>query len=239
MSNKIAMYCSGHLQRLQSKAKYMLLLLAGVFALLMLLVALPQGLDTASGTAKRGVDAQLAAGKGLITIYGVSSAGSVGPWANFLTTSAKTLANCLLGSGVTCTAPPTIVSPAPGSGVSCPSGWSSVFAGYGPYTYINRQFFYAAPSLPYTGLPTISGNIGFTNGEDIFISEVSNNAFGATYSICGSATYHIAQTDYSISDNTLPSQVTGVGEAAGIFSACSPQSANTFACNTCRICQAP
>ncbi len=176
--------------------------------------------------------AAVGSGKPTITLYGVS--GSPIPWSTFSATALKNFANCLFGTGeVPCLAGGTGV--APGKGVTCPANWTSIWAGYGPYVYLDRQYVYN--SVAPNGSMRSGDNLAPEPGEKVPVEHLGFNPVGVTYSICGTAPYQVAQTNYSILDLN-GSQSTGIGAAAGILSACVAQgNAGQMICNTCRICQ--
>ncbi len=205
-------------------------------------VATPIG--PADGVNKAYVDAQSGGGgKPLMTLYGIyftsGGATSVGPWATFLSTLTATLKNCLIGSGIRCAAPLAIVAPQPWPNLTCPANWTAVHAGFGPYAYIQRQYYYAAPSGSYGGGPVRSHNDNSPlEGDEIPSTDIANVGYGVTYSLCGGSPYLVGQTDYTVQDGQ-GTGLTGIGEAAGILSACAPQGSGVFVCNICQVCQAP
>jgi hypothetical protein len=172
-------------------------------------------------------------GKPVVTVYGISGANL--PWSNF-TNGLTTFKNCLLGVGHWCT-PTTWTLPGAGSGTAiCPVGWSSIYAGYGPYAYQFRTYFYKAAPGTMGGLMRAGDDQSSApDGDQVAIQHWPGQASGISYSICGKGWYELAQTDYSLLDGSGAN--TGSGDVSGIVSACVWKSNSEMVCNTCNICQ--
>lgn len=189
-------------------------------------------------------------GKPVVTIYGVSSI-NIQSYAAYATNIGKTINNCLFGSGTACNINilnnGNVNVPNPGSGTACPNkngSWTSVFEGYGPYIYINRQYFYRGTlnyGSGYWPNPEVPPQ---DQEDDIPLYHFAYNPTAVTISICGSYPYQVIPTDYSLyiqgADGTTDPR-SGLGQISGVASACIPQDGSvpgvTMICNTCRICQ--
>jgi hypothetical protein len=86
---------------------------------------------------------------GTITIYGVSN--TFAPFATFSKDPGSTtnIYNCLFGDFENCGPSPFAYGitslPAGGTGVTCPAGYTSIFNGYGPYSYVERNYYFDSP----------------------------------------------------------------------------------------------
>lgn len=183
------------------------------------------------------VDAASGSG-GTITIFGVSS--SIAPYATFSKTMGfglSTISNCAFGNFENCGPYPFAsgipVMPGAGQGATCPSGYTSIFAGYGPYSYVERNY--------YDELAAGGDDDAFNIGHESNV--LTDRRTAQSYSVCGT-TYNLAvKTDYSFKNGAGGTGRDGTGAVAGIASACVPQQLPTppmtkyYVCNTCRICE--
>lgn len=213
--------------------------------------ALPTAADEAASKAY--VDAQAfgGGGKPMITIWGHTNTmnppnqNSISAWAQFWVYNpfTATIKNCIAG-GVNCGNGWLYANVAAGGHLTCPvvSGqqWQTVYSGYGPYVYLDERYFYKLPSA-YNGGAVRSGddeNPSSPDGDLIPTNHLPASRIGVTYSICGQDEYMVAQHNYSVYDVNQPGN-NGVGEYAGVLSACMPQAGNVVVCNVCKICMAP
>ena len=195
------------------------------------------------------VDAQVGGGGQLVTVYGMSlPATSTNAYAYFNQTTLANFSTCLIGDYENCPSAQIFASgvfsgyPAAGSGVSCPTGYASIFDGYGPYAYIERNLYFpnGLPPTVNDGNPVAGGTS--PDGTLIPSFSISPRNRTITYSNCGASYWLVAKTDYTILEGggSPYGPNTGTGAAAGIASACIPQQvAGTkfYICNTCRICE--
>ncbi len=222
-----------------------------------------------------------ASSKGTITIYGIGAPAGVpvtpgppsgnpykpGSFAWFNSGAAQKFGNCLIGNYENCGTTPftgPIFSgggglpgyPAPGAGVSCPSGYTSIFAGYGPYAFTDRQYVYDGSSAgggwaggnPNFSSPTDSDQTTADNNNISHLDSPIRSRVALTYSHCGTATEQVVKTDYTkivvYNIGGLDPTQSGTGAVAGMASACVPQNdifqmpnVHYYVCNTCRICE--
>jgi hypothetical protein len=174
---------------------------------------------------------------GTITIFGLSN--TYAPFATFSKDPGSTtnIYNCLFGDFENCGPFPFsygITSlPAGGTGIACPAGYTSIFNGYGPYSYVERNYYFDTP----TGGDDDSVNV------EILSNTLTDKRVAQSYSICGASTSLVVKSDYSLKNGVVGSGQAGTGAVAGIASACVPQKLSTppytkyYVCNTCRICE--
>lgn len=148
------------------------------------------------------VDAQAGGGGGSIVLYGV---GTPSPETGVFRAPGGTVPSCLRGS-ISCAGAGAAPVAAGTNVPSCPTGWTQVYAGYGP---MNTMFTWYANSA---GVPEESA--------------APTTAVIGTDSIC--STQHFA----IVRDTSIASQGGGqVNNSVSYLSACTSNY-----CNTCRIC---